>query len=194
MLSANQQQDHSRSHLTNLCIGPTRHAAARLVSEGVGGPNHIQQPLSSITNVLHRGEQTATKHVSDQRLPAQQKPLASQGLPKASQQQPSAAHASAPQQSYAGAACAQSQPECNAGGAAATQCTHASDRAAWQAEVAFLKRKLHKYCAILASEPGRRELPDGGLKVVTQPHSRAALPQHVNRPMDLAPRNAMDLT
>ena len=34
-----------------------------------------------------------------------------------------------------------------------------------EAEVALLKHKLQKYCAILASEVCRRDLPDGGLKV-----------------------------
>ncbi len=38
-------------------------------------------------------------------------------------------------------------------------------RAEMEAEVALLKHKLHKYCAILADESKRAQLPDGGLQV-----------------------------
>ena len=185
-----QQPQCSRSHPTDLPIDVTHQTAASQVSKDAKSRQQMQRPLSSISNVLHQGKQAAAKNVSDQPLPVQQKPAASQGIPKAAEHQPSAAHAQAPQQSCAGATCAQNQPGRHASGAAAPQCAQASDRAAWEAEVALLKRTLHKYCAILASEPGRRELPDGGLKVLTQPHSRAALPQHINHLWDLAPRAA----
>lgn len=178
MLSADPQEQCSRSHPADHPGDSTHPAATNQVKGHAERPPQMQHPLSSITNVLHWGKPTATKDVPDQPLLILQKPATSQGIPKDIQHRPSAAHARATQQSNAGATQTQSQPECKAGGNAAQQCAQASEKAAWEAEVALLKRKLQKYCAILASERHRRELPDGGLKVVTQPACRASLRAH----------------
>ena len=140
---------------------------------GADGPKQAQRPLVSITNVMPPGAQS--KKVAGKEPSNLQKPAAPQAVPAAPQHATSMAHATDGQQSGSGGSQAQSQPEhkCDeaanahqgveAGNHAGTKA--AAGRAELEAELALLKQKLHKYCAILASEPHRRELPDGGLRV-----------------------------
>ena len=146
-------------------------------------PKQAQRPLASITNVMHPWAQP--KKVAGKQPPTLQKPAAPQAVPAARQRETSMVHATGGQQAGTGGSWAQSQPEHKYDGAAnAHQSVEAGNhagssaavgRAELEAELALLKHKLHKYCAILASEPHRRDLPEGGLRVglSASPHTSA---------------------